>query len=151
MPPRMTKQSTGRATVAPRGGRTGGRTGRGGSRPRGRSGNQGNGGIDGQGVQVGVQVGGQGSKVNDSVDGVPDFSIIIAHQLQNLLPTIVAQVGNQGSNQGNGLIIMLRSCVSAYDKIMPPRMTKQSTGRATVAPRGGRTGGRTGRGGSRPR
>ncbi|GJV07843.1 hypothetical protein Tco_1345499 [Tanacetum coccineum] len=29
----------------------------------------------------------------------PDFSIIIAQQLQNLLPTILAQVGNQGSNQ----------------------------------------------------
>ncbi|GKE24878.1 putative reverse transcriptase domain-containing protein, partial [Tanacetum coccineum] len=32
----------------------------------------------------------------------PDFSTIIAHQLQNLLPTIVAQVGSQGRGQGNG-------------------------------------------------
>ncbi|GKB57107.1 putative reverse transcriptase domain-containing protein [Tanacetum coccineum] len=97
MPPRMTTRSAGRATAAPRGGRTGGRTGRGGGRTRGRSGDQGNGRIDGQGGQVG----GQGSEVNDGVDGVPDFSTIIAQQLQNLLPTILAQVGNQGSNQGN--------------------------------------------------
>ncbi|GKD43563.1 hypothetical protein Tco_1268208 [Tanacetum coccineum] len=97
MPPRMTTRSAGRATAAPRGGRTGGRTGRGGGRTRGRSGDQGNGGIDGQGGQVG----GQGNEVNDGVDGVPDFSTIIAQQLQNLLPTILAQVGNQGSRQGN--------------------------------------------------
>ncbi|GJS54648.1 putative reverse transcriptase domain-containing protein [Tanacetum coccineum] len=65
---------------------------------RGRSGDQGNGRIDGQGGQVG----GQGSEVNDGVDGVPDFSTIIAQQLQNLFSTIVAQVGDQGRNQGNG-------------------------------------------------
>ncbi|GKC66193.1 putative reverse transcriptase domain-containing protein [Tanacetum coccineum] len=33
---------------------------------------------------------------------VPDFSTIIAHNLQNLLPTIVAQVGDQGRGQGSG-------------------------------------------------
>ncbi|GJY67514.1 reverse transcriptase domain-containing protein, partial [Tanacetum coccineum] len=71
MPPRMTTRSAGRATIAPRGGRTCG------------------------------QVGGQGNEVNVGVDGVPDFSTIIAQQLHNLLPTILAQVGNQGSNQGN--------------------------------------------------
>ncbi|GKD74369.1 hypothetical protein Tco_1332651, partial [Tanacetum coccineum] len=37
-----------------------------------------------------------------SGDQVPDFSTIIAQQLQNLLPTIVAQVGDQGRGQGNG-------------------------------------------------
>ncbi|GKC70343.1 hypothetical protein Tco_1116226, partial [Tanacetum coccineum] len=87
----------GRATAVQRGGRTGGRTGRGGGRTRGRSGDQRNGRIDGQCGQVG----GQGSEVNDGVYGVPDFSTIIAQQLQNLLPTILDQVGNQGSNQGN--------------------------------------------------
>ncbi|GJU01668.1 hypothetical protein Tco_1112006 [Tanacetum coccineum] len=71
----------------------GGRTGRGGGRTRGRYGDQGNGRIDGQGGQVG----GQGSEVNDGVNGVPDFYTIIAQQLQNLLPTIVAQVGSQAS------------------------------------------------------
>ncbi|GKC62113.1 reverse transcriptase domain-containing protein [Tanacetum coccineum] len=59
-----------------------------------RSGDHGNGRNDGQG--------GQGSEVNDGVDGVCDFSTIIAQQLRNLLPTIVAQVGNQGRGQGNG-------------------------------------------------
>nr|GEV09419.1 hypothetical protein [Tanacetum cinerariifolium] len=54
---------------------------------------EGNGRIDGQGGQVG----GQGSEVNDGVDGIPDFSTIISQKLQNLLPTIVAQVGSQGS------------------------------------------------------
>ncbi|GJV73146.1 hypothetical protein Tco_1493141 [Tanacetum coccineum] len=34
------------------------------------------------------------------VDGVLDFSTIIAQQLQNLLPTILAQVGSQGNDQG---------------------------------------------------
>ncbi|GJV94914.1 hypothetical protein Tco_1546491 [Tanacetum coccineum] len=97
MPPRMTTRSAGRATAAPRGGRTGRRTGRGGGRTRGRSGDQGNGGIDCQGGQVC----GQGNEVNDGVDGVPDFSTLVAQQLQNLLPTILAQVGNQGSRQGN--------------------------------------------------
>ncbi|GJY02184.1 hypothetical protein Tco_0360336 [Tanacetum coccineum] len=94
----MTIRSAGRATAAPREGRTSGRTGRGGGRTSGRSGDQGNGEIHGQGGQVG----GRGNEVNDGVDGVPDFSTIIAQQLQNLLPTIVAQVGDQGRNQGNG-------------------------------------------------
>ncbi|GKB29519.1 reverse transcriptase domain-containing protein [Tanacetum coccineum] len=38
--------------------------------------------------------------VNGGVGGAPDFSTIIAQQLQNLLPAILAQVGNQG-NVGN--------------------------------------------------
>ncbi|GKE00213.1 reverse transcriptase domain-containing protein [Tanacetum coccineum] len=105
MLPRMMTRSAGRATAVPRGGRTDGRTGRGGSRTRGQFGDWGNGGIDDQGGQVGGQggqVGGQGTKVNDGVDEVPDFSTIIAQQLQNLLSTILAQVGSQGSDQGNG-------------------------------------------------
>ncbi|GJT93174.1 putative reverse transcriptase domain-containing protein [Tanacetum coccineum] len=59
---------------------------------------EGDGRIDGQGGQIG----GQGSEVNDGVNGVPDFSTIIAQQLQNLLPTIIAHVGDQGRGQGNG-------------------------------------------------
>ncbi|GJW27033.1 putative reverse transcriptase domain-containing protein [Tanacetum coccineum] len=98
MPPRIMTQSAGRATAAPQGGRTSGWTGRGCGRTRGRSGDQGNGRIDGQDGQVG----GHGNEVNDGVEGVPDFSTIITQQLQNLLPTIVAQVGDQGRNQGNG-------------------------------------------------
>ncbi|GKA98002.1 hypothetical protein Tco_0825896 [Tanacetum coccineum] len=37
----------------------------------------------------------QGVEVNEGVDGVPDFSMIIAQQLQNLLPTMLAQDGIQ--------------------------------------------------------
>nr|GEU54913.1 reverse transcriptase domain-containing protein [Tanacetum cinerariifolium] len=74
------------------------RAGRGGSRTGGRYGDHGNGRIDGQGGQVGRQ----GSEVNDGVDGVPEFSIIIAQQLRNLLLTIVAQRGDQGRCQANG-------------------------------------------------
>ncbi|GKC30838.1 hypothetical protein Tco_1038132, partial [Tanacetum coccineum] len=98
IPPRMTTRSAGRPAAASRGGGTGGRAGRGGGRTGGRSGDQGNGRIDGQGGQVG----GQGIEVNDGVDGVSEFFTIIAHQLQNLLPTIVAQAGDQGRGQGNG-------------------------------------------------
>ncbi|GKE00297.1 reverse transcriptase domain-containing protein, partial [Tanacetum coccineum] len=43
----------------------------------------------------------QGVEANGGVDRVPDFSTIIAQQLQNLLPTLLAQVGNQGNNQEN--------------------------------------------------
>ncbi|GKD78276.1 hypothetical protein Tco_1340897 [Tanacetum coccineum] len=71
MLPRMTTRSAGQPAAASRGGGTGG------------------------------QVGGQGSEVNDGVGEVPDFSTIIAEQLQNLLPAIVAQVGDQGRGQGN--------------------------------------------------
>nr|GEU34985.1 hypothetical protein [Tanacetum cinerariifolium] len=91
---RMTTRSVGRATATPQGGRIDGRTGRGSGRTRGRSGDQGNVGIDGQ-------IGGQGNEVNVGVDGFSDFFSIISQQLQKLLPTILAQVGNQGSNQGN--------------------------------------------------
>nr|GEU68163.1 putative reverse transcriptase domain-containing protein [Tanacetum cinerariifolium] len=60
----MMTRSAGRATAVPRGGMMGGKTIRGGS---------------------------QGTEVNDGVDGVPDFSAIIAQQLQNLHLTILAQ------------------------------------------------------------
>ncbi|GJU09080.1 reverse transcriptase domain-containing protein [Tanacetum coccineum] len=93
------RASSGQPAAASRGEGTGGRAGRGGGRTRGRSGDQGDGRIDSQGGQVG----GQGSEVNDGVNGVPDFSTIIAQQLQNLLPTILAQVGDQGGGQGNGV------------------------------------------------
>ncbi|GKE66222.1 reverse transcriptase domain-containing protein, partial [Tanacetum coccineum] len=42
----------------------------------------------------------RGEGVNGGMGGAPDFSTIIAQQLQNLLPAILAQVGNQG-NVGN--------------------------------------------------
>ncbi|GJY69597.1 putative reverse transcriptase domain-containing protein [Tanacetum coccineum] len=93
MPPRMTTQSAGQSTAAPRGERTGGRTSRGGGRtgePTGRVGGR-TGDQDGQG-------GDRGNRANRGVDEVPDFSMVIAQQLQDLLPTIIAQVGNHASN-----------------------------------------------------
>nr|GEW18896.1 reverse transcriptase domain-containing protein [Tanacetum cinerariifolium] len=57
---------------------------------------RGDGRIDGQDGQVG----GQGSEVNDGVNEVPDFSTIIAQQLQNLLPTIEFLVCNPKEYDG---------------------------------------------------
>ncbi|GJR05200.1 hypothetical protein Tco_0528184 [Tanacetum coccineum] len=94
MPPRMTTRSAGWENAAPRGGRTGGRTGTGGDSTRGRFGDQDNGRIDGQCGQVG----GQGSEVNDGVDGVPDFSTIIAQQEElcpsNKMQKLETELGN---------------------------------------------------------
>ncbi|GJS60324.1 hypothetical protein Tco_0655108 [Tanacetum coccineum] len=98
MLPTMTTQSAGWPAATSRGGGTSVQAGRGGGRTRGHSGDQGNGRDDG----LGSQVGGQDSEVNGGVDGVPNFSTIIAQQLQNLLPTIVSQAGDQGRGQGNG-------------------------------------------------
>ncbi|GJW99884.1 reverse transcriptase domain-containing protein [Tanacetum coccineum] len=69
MPPRMTTLSAGRATAAPRGGRTCRRTGRGGGRSRGQSANQGNGRIDGQGSNQGNPRNQNGDAVNDNIQG----------------------------------------------------------------------------------
>nr|GEU57193.1 reverse transcriptase domain-containing protein [Tanacetum cinerariifolium] len=79
MPPKMTTRSASRPAATSRGEGTGGQAGRSGGRTRGCSGDQGDGRIDGQGGKVG----GLGSEVNDGVNGVPDFSTIIAQQLQN--------------------------------------------------------------------
>nr|GEU62544.1 hypothetical protein [Tanacetum cinerariifolium] len=79
MPPTMMTRSAGWLAAASRGRGTGGRAGSSGGRTRGRYGNQGNSTNDGSGGQLG----GQGSEVNGSVDGVPDFSTIIVEQNQN--------------------------------------------------------------------
>ncbi|GJU69950.1 reverse transcriptase domain-containing protein [Tanacetum coccineum] len=96
MPLRRKTRSAGRSTVAPRGGRMGGRTSRGGGRTGeptdrvgGRTSDQ-----DGQG-------GDQGNRLNGGVDEFLDFSTVIVPQLQDLLPTIIAQVGNRVKTQGN--------------------------------------------------
>nr|GEY55358.1 hypothetical protein [Tanacetum cinerariifolium] len=62
-------------------------------------------------------IGSQGSKVNDGVNGVPNFSTIIAQQLQNLLPTIVAQVGDQGKGQGNGGAIVYTRWIEKMESV----------------------------------
>ncbi|GKA28007.1 hypothetical protein Tco_0714175 [Tanacetum coccineum] len=109
MPPRMRTRSAGRPVAESRGGGTGGRVGRGGGRGRGpRGGNDervdelnGQGNDQGLGANGGVEgVNGNVEGVNGGVGGAPDFSTIIAQQLQNLLPAMLAQVGNQG-NVGN--------------------------------------------------
>ncbi|GKD70658.1 hypothetical protein Tco_1324748 [Tanacetum coccineum] len=96
MPPRMTTRSAGRSTAALQGGGTGGQVNRGARRTREpvRRKNETIGELDGQGNDRGVEA-------IRGVGRVPNFSIIIAQQLQNLLLTLLAQVGNQGNNQGN--------------------------------------------------
>ncbi|GJU10485.1 putative reverse transcriptase domain-containing protein [Tanacetum coccineum] len=81
MPPRMRTRSAGRPAVKSLGGGTGKRVGRSesGRRPR----------------EEGVN-----GNVEGANEGAPDFSTIIAQQLQNLLPAMLAQVSNRG-NVGN--------------------------------------------------
>ncbi|GJU92526.1 putative reverse transcriptase domain-containing protein [Tanacetum coccineum] len=86
MSSRVMTQSAGRPAAAPRGGGTGRRVSRGGRRvrePRRRNVEQ-TGEPEGQGNDQGIEV-------NGGMDRVLDFSTIIAQQLQNLLPTILAQ------------------------------------------------------------
>ncbi|GJR66872.1 hypothetical protein Tco_0012937 [Tanacetum coccineum] len=81
MPPRMRTRSAGRPAAESLGGGTGervGRVGRG-RRPR----------------EEGVN-----GNVEGANGGAPNFSTIIAQQLQNLLPAMLAQVSNRG-NVGN--------------------------------------------------
>ncbi|GKA90165.1 hypothetical protein Tco_0811977 [Tanacetum coccineum] len=83
MPPRMRTRSVGRPVADSLGGGTGERVGR------------------GLGAVRNVEgVNGNVERVNGGVGGAPDLSMIIPQQFQNLLPTILAHVGNQG-NVGN--------------------------------------------------
>ncbi|GJS21264.1 reverse transcriptase domain-containing protein [Tanacetum coccineum] len=112
MPPTMRTRSVGQlATESLRRG-TGERVGRGGKGRRPREGNDervkdlnGPGNDQGMGVNRGVEgVNGNVEGANGNVEGAnrgaPDFSTIIAQQLQNLLPAMLAQVSNRG-NVGN--------------------------------------------------
>ncbi|GJR20956.1 putative reverse transcriptase domain-containing protein [Tanacetum coccineum] len=108
MPPKMRTQSAGRPIVESQGEGTGGRVGRGGGRGRGPKGGNdervdklnGQGNDQGLGANMGVErVNGNVKGVNGSVGGAPDFSKIIAQQLQNLLPAMLAQ-----ENVGNVLV-----------------------------------------------
>ncbi|GJW27021.1 putative reverse transcriptase domain-containing protein [Tanacetum coccineum] len=87
------------------GGGTGERVGRGGRGRRPREGNDervddlnGQGNDQGMGANGGVE--GVNGNVEGANGGAPDFSTIIAQQLQNLLPAMLAQVSNRG-NVGN--------------------------------------------------
>ncbi|GJX61144.1 putative reverse transcriptase domain-containing protein [Tanacetum coccineum] len=98
MPPRIRTRSAGRPTVESLGGGTGKRVGRGG---RGRRPKEGNDkhveDLNGQGNDRGIR---DNRNVEGANGGAPDFSMIIAQQLHNLLPALLAQVSNRG-NVGN--------------------------------------------------
>ncbi|GKG11322.1 hypothetical protein Tco_0342722, partial [Tanacetum coccineum] len=105
MPPRMRTRSTGRLAAESLRGGTGVRVGRGGRGKRPRQGNDervddlnGQGNDQGMGANEGVK--GVNGNVEGAYRGAPDFLTIIAQQLQNLLPAMLAQVSNQG-NVGN--------------------------------------------------
>ncbi|GJU55177.1 putative reverse transcriptase domain-containing protein [Tanacetum coccineum] len=108
MPPRMRTRSVGRPVAESRGGGTGERVGKSGRGRGPRGGNDdyvdelnGQGNNQGVGDNVCIEgVNGNVEGVNRGVRGALDFSTIIAQQLQNFLPAILAQVGNQG-NVGN--------------------------------------------------
>ncbi|GJV82456.1 putative reverse transcriptase domain-containing protein [Tanacetum coccineum] len=84
MPLIMTIHNAGRRTATPRGGKMGGQIGRGGRRTEEQT----------------CQGDGRGNRTNGGIDEVPNFSTVIDQQLQDMLPTIVAQVGDHISNQG---------------------------------------------------
>ncbi|GJY34000.1 putative reverse transcriptase domain-containing protein [Tanacetum coccineum] len=111
MPPRMRTRSAGRPAAESLGGGTGVRVGRGGRVRRPREGNEeriddlnGQGNDQGMGANRGIE------RVNGNIEGdnrgVPDFSTIIAQQLQNLLPAMLAQVSNRGNvrNQNRNVV-----------------------------------------------
>ncbi|GKA08357.1 putative reverse transcriptase domain-containing protein [Tanacetum coccineum] len=105
MPPRMRTRSAGRPAAESLGGGTGERVGRGGRGRRPREGNDERvDELNGQGNDQGIGANGGVEGVNGNVEGAnrgaPDFSTIIAQQLQNLLPAMLAQVSNRG-NVGN--------------------------------------------------
>ncbi|GJR80083.1 putative reverse transcriptase domain-containing protein [Tanacetum coccineum] len=100
MSPRVMTQSAGRRVAESRGGGTGVRVGRGGGRVKGpRGGNDERvDELNGQGNNQGMGANGGIKEVNRNVEGVnggvgrtPGFSSIIAQQLQNLLPAMLAQ------------------------------------------------------------
>nr|GEW66282.1 reverse transcriptase domain-containing protein [Tanacetum cinerariifolium] len=121
----MTTRNAGRRTVATQGGWTSEQDGREGERSRDQAGNGRGGqrssrgsqgyGRGGQGSGRGSQRGGQesdqgsqgssrGNQANGGGGRIPDFATIIAQQLQNLLPTIVAQVEKHVNNQDDNVI-----------------------------------------------
>ncbi|GKB41226.1 hypothetical protein Tco_0886168 [Tanacetum coccineum] len=105
MPPRMRTQSVGRHAAESLGGGTGKRVSRGGRGRRPREGNDEhaddlNGQGNGQGMGANKGVKGVNGNIEGANRGASDFSTIIAQQLQNLLPAMLAQVSNRG-NVGN--------------------------------------------------
>ncbi|GJV85350.1 hypothetical protein Tco_1525248 [Tanacetum coccineum] len=111
MPPRVMTRSAGWPAVESLGGEMGERVGRGGRGRRPREGNDERvDDLNGQGNDQGMGANGGIERVNGNVEGAnegaPDFSTIIAQQLQNLLPTMLAQVSNRGNvrNQNGNVV-----------------------------------------------
>ncbi|GKC95955.1 reverse transcriptase domain-containing protein [Tanacetum coccineum] len=110
----MRTRSTSRPAAKSLGGGTGVQVCRGGRGRRHREGNDervddlnGQGNDQGLGANGSVEgVNGNVEGVNEGIEGAPDFSMIIAQQLQNLLPAMLAQVGNQGNvrNQNGNVV-----------------------------------------------
>nr|GEW50342.1 putative reverse transcriptase domain, ribonuclease H-like domain, aspartic peptidase domain protein [Tanacetum cinerariifolium] len=111
MPPRLMTQSTDRPVAKSRGGGMGVRVSRGGRDIRHREGNDecvddlnGQGNDQGMGANGGVK--GVNGNVEGANGGALDFLMIIAQQLQNLLPAMLAEGGNQGNvrNQNGNVV-----------------------------------------------
>ncbi|GKA19954.1 putative reverse transcriptase domain-containing protein [Tanacetum coccineum] len=109
MPPRMRTRSAARPAAESLGGGTGKRVGRG---RRGRRPKEGN---DEHVDELNSQGNDQGMRANRGVEGVngnveyggaPDFSTIIAQQLQNLLPAMLAQVSNRGNVENQNVNVV---------------------------------------------
>ncbi|GJT46540.1 putative reverse transcriptase domain-containing protein [Tanacetum coccineum] len=105
MSPRMRTRSAGRPAAESLGGGTGIRVGRGGKGRRPREGNNervddlnGQGNDQCMGANGGVE--GVNRNIEGGNEGASDFLTIISQQLQNLLPSMLPQVSNQG-NVGN--------------------------------------------------
>ncbi|GKA63590.1 putative reverse transcriptase domain-containing protein [Tanacetum coccineum] len=105
MPPRMRTRSVGCPAAESLGGGMGELVSRGGRGRRHKEGNDervdelnGRGNDQGRGTDGGVE--GVNGNVEGANGGAPDFPTIIAQQLRNLLPAMLAQVSNQG-NVGN--------------------------------------------------
>ncbi|GJU18530.1 putative reverse transcriptase domain-containing protein [Tanacetum coccineum] len=111
MSPMMRTQSTSWPTAKSLGGGTGVRVGRGGRGRRPREGNDEcvddlNGQGNDQGLRANWGIDGVNGNLERANEGAPDFSTIIAQQLHNLLPTMLARVGNQGNvaNQNGNVV-----------------------------------------------
>ncbi|GJY25678.1 reverse transcriptase domain-containing protein [Tanacetum coccineum] len=105
MPPRIRTRSAGRPAAESLGGGMSERVSRGGTGRRPREGNDERvDELNGQGNGLGIGANGGVEVANGNVGGAnggaPEFPMIIAQQLQNLLPAMLAQVSNQG-NVGN--------------------------------------------------
>ncbi|GKC31660.1 putative reverse transcriptase domain-containing protein [Tanacetum coccineum] len=134
MPPRMRTRSAGRPAAESLGGGTGVRVDRGG---RGRRPMEGNDervdDLNGQGNDQGLRANGGVEGVNGNVEGVNggvggalDFSTIIAQQLQNLLPAMLAQVGcsyneylacNPKEYDGKGGVVVLTHWIEKMESV----------------------------------